>query len=327
MTRILLFALATTALAPLWGCMGCDVDDPSDVAVDDRAGTSPTPTSGWGCKGCGFTNSAYLGSFPLESFALGVAPQQGEARLVGIVDASGVTRTVGLDDDAFTASKNNTVLKGGQLVGWTLLFDLGLPKLAEVKIHDYQLHADWVTGTPIDTYALAYLDRSSGEAVPLEVCPGLGFEQTSIVLLPGETYDMDGVTVEPGQAGHVTLACRGHALAKMKLMGYGPGDGYGSGWEQRQATLKMLTADYCGKGQSFTVVGTPLQWADEAGNFPLSGNESPAQLEAKWDHRGALCIDTPRLFKRDDVTKVCPLPHCNGDYSSFDGGTWISMRP
>lgn len=317
MSRPLLLVLA------LLGCAACDVDD----TADERAGTTPTTTGGWGCKGCGFTNSAYLGTFPLESFALGVTPRTGEARLVGIVDPAGVQRSVGLDDDAFTATKNNTVYKGGQLIGWTLLFDLGAPKLAEVKIQGHANHPDWVTGAPVDTYALAYLDRSSGEVVPLEVCPGLGFEETSIVLLPGETYDMNGVTVTPAQSGHTTLACRGHALAKMKLMGYGPTDGYGSGWEQRQGTLKMLTADYCGKGHSFTVVGTPLQWADDLGNFPLLGNESPAQLEAKWDHKGALCLDTPRLVKRSEVEGLCTLPRCNGDYASFGGGNWISIRP
>ena len=149
------------------------------------------------------------------------------------------------------------------------------------------------------------------------------------VLIKGERYDSDTVRVTPGQRW-VTLACAGSALAKMKLMGYDPetprGDAFFTTPEQRQATIKMITATYCevdGKSPQFTRDGTPLAWKNRAGWL-----EPPWSLvrnvEARWNAEGATCLEEPRLVSRDKVVNACgELPRCPQlDASSQDPPTY-----
>jgi hypothetical protein len=70
----------------------------------------------------------------------------------------------------------------------------------------------------------------------------------------------------------VTIACVGEAAAKMKLMDFHPHGNRQASVAERQATLRMITADYCGTGHSFTVNGTQVAWRDAAG-----------QIEPRWE--------------------------------------------
>jgi hypothetical protein len=72
--------------------------------------------------------------------------------------------------------------------------------------------------------------------------------------------------------------------------------------------LKMLTADYCGTGRSFTRNGQPLRYEDADGWY----RESPAldvadpvdaaAVEAIWTGDGALCLANPRLAAEEPLT-------------------------
>jgi hypothetical protein len=73
---------------------------------------------------------------------------------------------------------------------------------------------------------------------------------------------------------------------------------------QRQALLRMLTADYCGVGHSFTINGLRLAYTFNQAWEPQIGYEgrptrfaetSIASIDALWDSNGAVCIGTPRL--------------------------------
>jgi hypothetical protein len=72
---------------------------------------------------------------------------------------------------------------------------------------------------------------------------------------------------------------------------------------ERQAMLKMFTADYCGAGRSFTVDGQDLHYGDANHWYPgtpsldHSGGVIPSgtgSVEALWDDKGAVCLDEPR---------------------------------
>lgn len=147
------------------------------------------------------------------------------------------------------------------------------------------------------------------------------------VLVRGETYDANKATValqgEPAKPWF-NIACAGTALAKMKLMGYDPEDTkYPTTPGQRQTTLKMITARYCGS-MSFTHPGQPLVWQN-AGKWFRPENHVALPLEvgdveALWDQNGAICLNEPRrknVWTRDEVIAACepsrPIPRCD-DY-------------
>jgi hypothetical protein len=67
-------------------------------------------------------------------------------------------------------------------------------------------------------------------------------------------------------------------------------------WQERQAMLKMLVADYCGTGRAFTVPGEPLLWQSGRISYALP----PLNLEARWTANGASCLGVPRLNVHPD---------------------------
>jgi hypothetical protein len=218
-------------------------------------------------------------------------------------------------------------LRGAQLLGAIILVKKdGLLELpVPITVLGYQETDSWAAGADkVPTYALLYPDVGSLLGMR-NVCNGdlLDTLATAATVLAGETYDLDDKTVSAGQARWLTLACAGSAAAKMRLMNYGPhadfdGEGHPSTAAQRQATLKMLTADYCGDGHSYTENGTPLQWENQDGTVASPGPYGAP--EAVWTAAGAVCLDATRLA---DVDVACSLPSCSalggpaGEWSTF----------
>jgi hypothetical protein len=131
------------------------------------------------------------------------------------------------------------------------------------------------------------------------------------LLVQGEVYLRDA-SVDPLRQGPrwFNIACGGAALAKMRLLGFdpmnnrSPDDPPGANRSastpgERQTTLKMLTAKYCG----------PIGWTKDDtklylvghGNSPnpilIGGsNEHPGPIESRWDEHGATCVSHLRLW-------------------------------
>jgi hypothetical protein len=101
----------------------------------------------------------------------------------------------------------------------------------------------------------------------------------------------------------VNLGCAGSALAKMALTGHTEASANASTFvttlSERQAMLKMLTADYCGDGKPFTVGGQPLNWRDDHDSMQLAAliatPPQPLVLESRWTEDGAACLEKPRV--------------------------------
>jgi hypothetical protein len=90
------------------------------------------------------------------------------------------------------------------------------------------------------------------------------------------------------------LGCALHTLAKMRLTRNTLNTANGD-WRRVQATLKMLSADYCGKGTAFTAAGTPILWRQNPPGMTYRFQPQPGTLEARWNENGAICLGTPRL--------------------------------
>lgn len=95
------------------------------------------------------------------------------------------------------------------------------------------------------------------------------------------------------------IGCAGHTLAKLHLtrntLASASPSVAAPTHAKRQATLKLLTADYCGTGRAFTVAGQPLQWKGQD-NDALNYYFAPViGLEARWNGFGAKCLTRPRM--------------------------------
>ncbi len=90
-----------------------------------------------------------------------------------------------------------------------------------------------------------------------------------------------------------TFACRGKAIAKCVELGYKTFKGYTS---QLQACVRLLRADYCGTGTSYTVDGTMLNLYDRVGVQLDTNAWNP---EAEWLISGARCINNTHSTRYD----------------------------
>jgi hypothetical protein len=315
-------ALLSALLLPTGAC------DSGAPEVGDRAYyvSSSDDCPRWRC---GYNTSEINGKSLQELNLDGEANADG-VELVGFLPPAGLLLNYALDTDgdalvARGGLLGNSTLRGPALVGGALLLKVdGL--VIPVVIAGYEEVTSWADGgAPVPAYALVYADLDA-PLLQRSVCKGTLLDplQASVVILAGDRYDLDAKTVSAGDDGWLTLACAGSAAAKMALLGYGPnadvdGEDAPPTPAQRQATLKMITADYCGDGHSYTADGTPLRWENAAGTV-IAPDVEPSDLEAIWSANGALCLDTPRIADPADV--ACDLPSCAA--LTLDDGEWTT---
>jgi hypothetical protein len=161
----------------------------------------------------------------------------------------------------------------------------------------------------VPTYSLTYM--SAAQMSPQPLCTA-GVNEA--ILFSGERYDAVRKTVTatgPATDGWVNIACATTVLAKLLLERHTEASqDVPTTRDERQAMLKMFTADVCGDGTSFTVHGQPLFWADAKGITRLPN--APSRLEAVWDESGAVCLEharRPELLTAIE-TRCGRLPRC-----------------
>jgi hypothetical protein len=110
--------------------------------------------------------------------------------------------------------------------------------------------------------------------------------------------------------GVITFACTGGAMGKCIRFGYKP-------WKMmngvsvqpyHQACVRMIRADYCGNGRSYTITGTYVDMYDRLNiQRPEADAEHTEILEAAWGPDGATYIHVLRLGGPvEDVVRDCP---------------------
>lgn len=280
------------------------------VACDPVDPTPPTSTPSV-FRNASTVNSATI---PELNFA-GVANGDGVEFTAAIGPNGGKARLTVIDGELVAYGPGGTIAHGAEMVGWTLLIERdGAPDEILIKGHE---------AGPVSMYAFA-VRNDEGDLINL--CPAFEAspEQPTVTLIAGERYDAETKEVIPEQESWVTLACRDEALFKMKSLGYVPDETKAI---HRQATLKMLTADYCGTGHSFTEDGTPLSMQNYEGT--VVAGEGEGQIEALWNEYGAVCLSTPRLATLEDVAAHCVLPACDDELLAKIGSeyAWTTWTP
>lgn len=141
-------------------------------------------------------------------------------------------------------------------------------------------------------------------------------QEVLVIPLAGEWNTSEAALGTPwggawSDGGRITFASRGYALAKCVEFGYKPWAA--GGRELHQSCVRMLRADYCGDGNSWTLNGTMLNIYDGSGiqardtARPYANDPSYRwQFEAEWTPNGAACVDGYRIAE-PDVLPFCVL--------------------
>jgi hypothetical protein len=297
-STISLFSLTTVFAAPVV----CDLDDPP----------APEPTYPVSFS----TNASTVNSSLIPELNLAGAINDDGVGFTAALGPDGRKYRLTVKDGEFVAySPGGPVAEGEKMVGWSLLVTID-GKADQVQILGYQAGA-------ASQYALALRDE---EGVLKNICPAFADspEEPASTLIFGDRYDFETKEVIAEQESWVNFACRGEALFKMKAMGYVPDETKAI---HRQATLKMLTADYCGSGHSFTEDGTPLIMQNTEGTIGKDAGEQAGEIEALWNEYGALCLTAPRLASLDEIAEHCTLPVCDEELlakgGEFSWRTWL----
>ncbi|HEV7558901.1 MAG TPA: ADYC domain-containing protein [Kofleriaceae bacterium] len=186
-------------------------------------------------------------------------------------------------------SLNGTSLNGTSLNGstWTGTASNGTT---------VNLRIDSATQGDVDTwfYAVSY-ETETGWS-PLCGVDGGGVAIQAIAV-PGT---WGGTASYAASSSQFTWACRHKSIAKCVELGYKPWDGAS---DEMASCVRLLRADYCGDGTSYTVDNTLLNLYDASG---IQADTEAWPLEAEWTPAGARCVGTNGETRAQLVSHTSP---------------------
>jgi hypothetical protein len=203
---------------------------------------------------------------------------------------------VTLQGSSITAvASDGTVLSGSQLIGAKFTGQLIDGSAVTLRIDDVEVETTKHPADPIHLYKVAF--QRQGDKKWNYVCGVENKTPVKTIPLAGRWNHDEGVpgggsrTDEPGT---ITFACSGYALYKCVELGYQPWVTYGGRElsDYHQACTRMIRADYCGDGQSWTVDGTLINVYD---NISLQSDTETWPQEAEWTVDGARCLSHQRI--------------------------------
>ena len=275
------------------GCMDMDSVDSLDIDDSQAEVSTPEGTSlnGTSLNGTGL-NGTGLNGAELD----GVSPNGASLNGAGL---NGI-------------SLNGSTLASTTYPGQYLVGSQWKGKLSDGASVSLRIDATGVLLPPNEDVRVYYVSyATNGGWAPL--C-GTSVEGNSVavIALSGVWSYQQGV---PGGGGFtpssskMTFACRGKAIAKCVELGYKPWlsiPGEQAGYpEHLVACTRMLRADYCGDGRSWTVNGTLINIYDQVG---IQEDAEPWKIEAEWSSTGARCTNQAP-FTRLSLSAAMP-PGC-----------------
>jgi hypothetical protein len=294
---------------------------------------------GVGCPelGCNL-NAASLGDglYFHELHPAGL-PNSAGVRFVRFESSRGVPLTLQVFRDRLRGiDPNGVVYQGTGLVDARIHLaretERYVVRIADVDTDSVQF---WVFPHAVPIYSFVYTKLSATDPEHRQeqpVCTTNDVEEavptTAAFVFIGDRYNAVNKTVTDVTGGWFNVACAGSAMAKLHLLRHTRAGElppvYTTTVPQRQAMLKMLTADVCGTGLSFTVDGENVHYTDQRGWHPLPA--LTGTTESIWTENGAICLDEPRREReegrevRDRIERECPgrrLPSCAAMESSW----------
>jgi hypothetical protein len=265
------------------------------------------------CKlfGCG-ENVARAGMYRFHELDLGGGASNG-VRIGQFTDALGEEMTLDVVGNKLVGIRPDaTTVSGAALEGAELQLDHDGGDSFVLHFVDVGTTPFWVGGGNVTTYYFTVEDDNGAER---DLCAGVGIDNyqwagiTKVALIHrGDRYDAGALTVTATGAdtkGWFNISCAGTAPAKLELTRMttsGSNKTHASTRPERTTWLKLITADYCGIGESFTEDGEPLLLENRPGWMSADDTLWQAQYddalvdtyEAVWTSAGAKCLSTPR---------------------------------
>ena len=328
----------TACAAALLAMVGCDAQ------VDPREGDGVPPLTPQGeVNGVLLNsfrlNSFRLNSFRLNSFRLNGDPGSGDYIELSEIDLPGKAKakySSVQDSTLYIKTTDGDLLGRDELVGTVFSFTVreddllidravritGVRQLSDEgeapkkhkkkKKHKKQ---DWEDdGSDITLYDLEIREGGKGKWEPL--CVDEQGEASEAVLLTDIWDPETGDRVTPRPPDAVTFACVDAALGKCAVWGYRPWAEQGGEplADYHQACTRLVRADYCGNGVSYTTSGTPLHVLDQLG-IEVKALDITYAVEAEWGPDGAICLNAENT-RLPDQDVACALDPCGADFAS-----------
>jgi hypothetical protein len=283
MIRRRMAPLLTLALAA--GCaQGADEPNdgftgvPADVGQVEPAEISPNGVSLNGTS----LNGTSLNGTSLSGATINYVTLAG-ATLGGVA-----LTNVDLSATNFSGKKSGTAVSNAGFVGAVFTSTLSTGATLKLRVDG----RTQLTGSNTDLYSYAVSYETSSGWSPL--CGLDGSQPVQAVPLDGYWDQRQGVAgggAFTDDATRFTFACRLHAIAKCVEFGYKPWKTVGGVVLQNhhQACTRMLRADYCGDGKSWTVDGTTINLYD---NLGVQSDTQAWTAEAEWTAAGARYVTT-----------------------------------
>jgi hypothetical protein len=217
-----------------------------------------------------------------------------------------------LDGSQISGLTGELPVSGAGLVGSTMNAQLSNGEALPIRIDS----AETLEGPNADVWAYGLSYLADGTWSPL--CGTQAGAPVLAVALAGTWNNGSGVTgggAWTASSSSFTFGCRGTALAKCVEFGYKPWSTVGGTLlrDHHQACTRMLRADYCGDGTSWTADGTLINVYDD---LDIQSDDASWLIDAEWTATGAVCTNNIRNFHSGSPGCIAMLddPDC-GDFS------------
>lgn len=309
-TRML--ALTLTMMAS--GCDAVDDAGQADVGIKLRPGN--------GGSGGVYLNTSAIGNHMFSELDLTGALHDGvvlDAVAVKIGESLLTLDSVAAQDGELQGLLGDEVFAGEQLVGsvWTLTIVAGLEETPATM---------WISAANQDGDGVWHyvFQHEDAQGKPADLCaPDLDGSPAAVPL--------KDITVDPATGDMAArpdtlyLACTSGAVGKAISWGYAQ-------WERTipefEGLVRLVRADYCGDGVSWTLPGSALQVLDLWG---INGFvDASAHTEAVWGPDGALCLGERRAAGGAVTCGGAAPPVCAADASLATYGdaiAWTKVAP
>ncbi|MCE9669017.1 hypothetical protein LY474_14485 [Myxococcus stipitatus] len=202
--------------------------------------------------------------------------------------SSALTRTW-LEGSVFHGETAQGRVSGTDFVGARFTGNLGGGDTVELRVDDVQPGTEANQGVWV--YRVSYFSAQDAQWKP--ACPAEDGSGVGAIPVEGAWDYRQGVPSGGSRlqdANVFTFACEGAAIAKCIRFGYQPWATTPSGRSMadlHQACTRMVRADFCGDGTSYTQDGNWVNLYDASG---VQQDTELWSVEAEWDTEGARCF-------------------------------------